>query len=287
MSRETTPKNSERPEPGLYIVATPIGNLADMTNRARAVLGAADVIACEDTRVTGKLLSYYEISAPMIAYHDHNAKKMRPQILSRLEAGQVVALVSDAGTPLISDPGCKLVEQCTQQGIAVFPIPGASAVLSALVVSALPTDRFFFAGFLPPKTTARMKELRTLADIPATLVFFETAPRLAQSLSDMLGALGDRPAAVARELTKKFEEVRRDSLSNLCAHYQENGAPKGEIVIVVGAPPAGKNEISDDEIESLLRQALESKSLRDAATQVAAQTGRPRREVYEMALKLK
>lgn len=287
MSRKTTPNNSAKPEPGLYIVATPIGNLADITQRGREMLKAADVVACEDTRVTGKLLSCYEISTPLLAYHDHNAEKMRPQILSRLEKGEVVALVSDAGTPLISDPGCKLVAECAQRDIPVFPVPGPSAALAALVVSGLPTDRFFFAGFLPPKTAARRKELEALAKVPAALIFFETAPRLAKSLSDMLAVLGDRSAAVARELTKKFEETRRGILSELVAHYEESGAPKGEIVIVVSPPLENEATVSDEDIEKLLRTALKTKSVRDASAEVAAKTGMPRRKVYEMAVKLK
>lgn len=287
MSPKATPNDARKPEPGLYIVSTPIGNLADITQRALETLKSADVIACEDTRVTGKLLLHYEISSPLLAYHDHNAEKMRPQILTRLEKGEIVALVSDAGTPLISDPGCKLVVQCAERNIPVFPVPGASAALAALVVSGLPTDRFFFAGFLSARTSARRKELEELRAIPAALIFFEAAPRLAQSLADMQAVLGDRPAAVARELTKKFEETRRGALSDLAAHYAETGAPKGEIVIVVAPPVKAENEFSDQDIENLLRAALKTQTVRDAAAAVAGHTGLPRRKIYDMALKLK
>jgi 16S rRNA (cytidine1402-2'-O)-methyltransferase len=223
--------------PGLYLVATPIGNLRDITLRALDLLGAADVVACEDTRVTAKLMARYGLAAPRIAYHEHNAERMRPHLIERLKSGAVVALVSDAGTPLISDPGYKLVRAALAEAIPVTSLPGPSSTLMGLVLSGLPCDRFLFAGFLPPKSVARRRALSELGGTRATLVFFETAPRLAAALADMAEILGDRQAAVARELTKLFEEVRRGSLGELTAQYRASGAPKGELVIVV-APVA-------------------------------------------------
>jgi len=271
--------------PGLYLVATPIGNLGDVTMRALDVLGGADLVACEDTRVTAKLLARYGIDARTAPYHEHNAERARPALLERLRAGGRVALVSDAGTPLVSDPGYKLVAECLEAGVAVVAVPGASAVLTALQLSGLPPDRFLFAGFLPPRTVARRQNLESLRSVPATLVFYESGPRLAASLADMAAVLGDRPAAVARELTKLFEEVRRDRLAALAAHYAAHGPPKGEIVVVVGPPPE-TDELPAEDIDALLRTALASSSVRDAAAAVVAATGRPRREVYARALAL-
>lgn len=270
--------------PALYIVATPIGNLGDLTMRARDILASADLVACEDTRVTGKLLSAFGLKRPLIAYNDHNADKVRPTLLDAVRQGKVVALVSDAGTPLISDPGYKLVRDGAAAGLAVTAAPGPSALLAALVLAGLPTDRFLFAGFLPPKSGARRTALGELASVPATLVFYESGPRLAASLADMAAVLGDRPGAVARELTKLFEEVRRDPLSALAAHYAEAGPPKGEIVIVVGAP--AEQEASADTLDVALRRALAGNSTRDAAALVAGQTGLPRKQVYARALEL-
>ncbi|MFN3461372.1 MAG: 16S rRNA (cytidine(1402)-2'-O)-methyltransferase [Oceanibaculum sp.] len=270
--------------PALYIVATPIGNLGDLTMRARDILAAADLVACEDTRVTGKLLSAFGLKRPLLAYNDHNAEKVRPTLLEAVRQGKAVALVSDAGTPLISDPGYKLVRDAAEAGLAVTAAPGPSALLAALVLAGLPTDRFLFAGFLPPKSGARRTALGELASVPATLVFYESGPRLAASLADMAAVLGDRPAAVARELTKLFEEVRRDPLSALAAHYAEAGPPKGEIVIVVGAPAA--QAASADTLDAALRRALASNSTRDAAALVAGETGLPRKQVYARALEL-
>lgn len=270
--------------PALYIVATPIGNLGDLTMRARDILAAADLVACEDTRVTGKLLSAFGLKRPLIAYNDHNADKVRPTLLDAVRQGKAVALVSDAGTPLISDPGYKLVRDAAEAGLAVTAAPGPSALLAALVLAGLPTDRFLFAGFLPPKSGARRSALGELASVPATLVFYESGPRLAASLADMAAVLGDRPGAVARELTKLFEEVRRDPLSALAAHYAEAGPPKGEIVIVVGAP--AEQEASADTLDAALRRALAGNSTRDAAALVAGETGLPRKQVYARALEL-
>ena len=270
--------------PGLYIVATPIGNLGDLTMRGRDILATADAIACEDTRVTGKLLSAFGLKRPLIAYNDHNADKLRPKLMEMIAGGQVVALVSDAGTPLISDPGYKLVRDCVAAGLTVTTAPGASAVLAALVLAGLPTDRFLFAGFLPPKSAARRVALGELAAVPASLVFYESGPRLAASLADMAAMLGDREAAVARELTKLFEEVRRGTLDSLAAHYSEAGGPKGEIVVVIGPPLARETAAAD--LDAALRRALSGNSTRDAAALVAGETGLPRKQVYARALAL-
>ena len=268
--------------PGLHLVATPIGNLRDITLRALEVLAAADLIACEDTRVTRKLLDHYGIETPLTPYHDHNAAAARPKILARLRAGGAVALVSDAGTPLISDPGFKLVRAAREAGHAVTALPGASAVLAALAVAALPTDRFFFEGFLPPKEGQRRARIAELVHIPATLVLFETGPRLAPALSDLAAGLGPREAAICRELTKLHEEVRRGDLATLALDYAAGAEPRGEIVIVVAPPQAPITEAAD--LDALLRQALGRLSVKEAVAEVASVTGRPRREVYQRAL---
>jgi 16S rRNA (cytidine1402-2'-O)-methyltransferase len=270
--------------PGLHIVATPIGNLRDTTLRALEVLAAADVIACEDTRVTRKLIDHYGITTPLTPYHDHNAAEARPKLIARLAAGDAVALVSDAGTPLVSDPGFKLVRAVHDAGHTVTAVPGASAALAALAIAGLPTDRFFFEGFLPAKPGQRQARIAELARIPATLLLFETGPRLAGALADLAQGLGPREAAVCRELTKLHEEVRRDDLAALAAHYEGAGEPRGEIVLVI-APPAA--ETADDaDVDALLRQALTRVSVKEAVAEVAAVTGRPRREVYQRALDL-
>jgi 16S rRNA (cytidine1402-2'-O)-methyltransferase len=271
--------------PGLFIVATPIGNAADITLRALEILRAVDLIACEDTRVSAKLLAIHGISTKRLAYHDHNADRMRPQILARLAAGERIALISDAGTPLVSDPGYKLVRDAVAAGLRVHAAPGASAALTALVLSGLPSNRFLFAGFLDAKSTARRRELTELGRLDATLIFYESAPRLAASLADMAEILGDRPAAVARELTKLFEEVARDGLAALAQRYAESGPPKGEIVIVVG-PPLDAPPASAEDVDTLLKEALGRASLRDAAAEVAARLGLPKREIYARAVAL-
>jgi 16S rRNA (cytidine1402-2'-O)-methyltransferase len=261
--------------PGLYVVATPIGHAQDLTIRARALLGRVDAIACEDTRVTAKLLALHGIRAPLLSYHEHNAERVRPLLIERLRRGEAIALVSDAGTPLVSDPGFKLVRDAIAEGLAVTAIPGASASLAALVVSGLPSDRFFFAGFLTELTS-----------IHATLIWFESGPRLADSLGDAARVLGDRPCAVARELTKLHEEVRRGRLGELAAHYREAGPPKGEIVVVAG-PPEPALPIDDREIDRQLAEALAGHGVAAAAAAVAAGTGLPRRVLYARALALK
>jgi len=270
--------------PGLHVVATPIGHLGDITLRALATLAAADLVLCEDTRVTRKLLDRYGLAPPVLAYHDHNAAEVRPRILRRLGEGAAVALVSDAGTPLISDPGYKLVAAAIAAGHRVFPVPGASALLAALVTAGLPTDRFYFEGFLPPKMGQRRHRIAELAEIPATLVLYETGPRLAESLADLSAGLGARAAAACRELTKTFEEVRRGSLAELAAHYAGAESSKGEIVLVI-APPADR-AVSSDELDALLKRALARGSLKDAVAAVTDETGLARRAVYARALAL-
>lgn len=271
---------------GLCLVATPIGNASDISLRALRALKFADVVACEDTRVTSKLLAVHGIQAKLIAYHEHNAARVRPALIRRLKNGESVTLVSDAGTPLVSDPGYQLVRACIDEAVPITAVPGASAVLTALQLSGLPSDRFFFAGFLPNKTGARKRALAEVATVPGTLIFMESAKRLPAALADMTEVLGPRDAAVTRELTKMFEEVRRGPLDDLARHFAESGPPKGEITMVVAPPPAGGYEISDDELAARLRDALRTSSLRDAVAAVAATTGRSRREVYARALAL-
>ena len=265
-------------------MSTPIGNLGDITLRALDVLAGANIIICEDTRVTRKLLTRYAIATPTLPYNDHNARRVLPKLMERLNDGESLALVTDAGTPLISDPGYRLAKAAIEASVPLHTLPGASAALAGLVLSGLPTDGFFFAGFSPPRETARRRRFTELAAVPGSLIFFESARRLAASLSDMHHALGDRPAAIAREITKLHEEVRRGTLSELAAHYANAGPPKGEIVIVV-APPLAR-EIDADALRAALTEALAKLSLRDAVAQVSADTGRPRRDVYRLALEI-
>jgi 16S rRNA (cytidine1402-2'-O)-methyltransferase len=272
---------------GLYLVATPIGNLRDITLRALEVLAGANAIACEDTRVTRKLLDHYSITTPMTSYHEHNSAVARPKLLARLAAGDSIALVSDAGTPLISDPGFKLVRAARDAGHGVTAAPGASAALAALVIAGLPTDRFFFEGFLPAKEGQRRARIVELARIPASLVLFESGPRLARALADLAAGLGGREAAVCRELTKLYEEVRRGELAALARYYANEPPPRGEIVIVIAPPAAGIVDIDDEALDAMLRRALARTTVKEAVGEVAAATGRPRREVYQRALALK
>jgi 16S rRNA (cytidine1402-2'-O)-methyltransferase len=272
--------------PGLYLVATPIGNLEDLTRRAERVLASADLLVCEDRRVTSRLLQHLGLRRPLSLYHEHNAASARPELLGRLRDGASVALVSDAGTPAISDPGYKLVRDAAAQGSAVFPIPGPSAVLAALVASGLPTDRFLFQGFLPPRSAARRRVLEELAAVPATLVLFESPQRLGEMLTDAAAVLGPRPAVVARELTKLYEEHRRGSLPELAAAYVASGPPKGEVVVVIAPPAADAGELDDETVDQLLREALRSDKPRIAAAAVAAATGRTANELYRRALTL-
>ena len=272
---------------GLYLVATPIGNLGDITFRALEILKRADVILCEDTRTSGKLLSRYGVKTKRIAYHEHNAAKMRPEIMERLGKGQGLALISDAGTPLINDPGYKLVRDCKAEGFNVTAAPGASSPIVALILSGLPSDHFFYAGFLPPKTMARQKELSRFTAIPGSLIFLESPKRLAASLADMANVLGaSREAAVTRELTKMFEEVRNGTLGELAAHYEEAGAPKGEIVIIVGPADAADNEPSADDIDARLIELIKTHRTKDAADILAKETGLKKRDLYNRALEL-
>ncbi len=270
--------------PGLHIVATPIGNLGDMTLRALATMAGADRIICEDTRVTARLTQHFGIDASLTAYNDHNAPRVRPQILQDIENGGALVLVSDAGTPLISDPGYKLVRAAIAAGIAIHTTPGPCAAIAALAVAGLPTDRFFFEGFLPPKDGARASRLAELKAVPATLVFYETGPRLADSLAAMATALGDRAATVARELTKFHETVYRGTLVSLATDFGVADEPRGEIVIVVG-PPVDEPATAED-LDGALGAALASLSVKDAAASVAARLGLPRRDVYARAVEL-
>ena len=271
---------------GLHLVATPIGNLRDITLRALETLAAADTIACEDSRVTRKLLDHYGIATPLTPYHEHNAAAARPKLLAMLTGGLAIALVSDAGTPLISDPGFKLVRSAVEAGQTVHALPGPSAALAALAVAGLPTDRFFFEGFLPPKDGARRNRIAALAKIPATLILYEGGSRIGAALTALADVLGPRPAAVCRELTKLHEEVRRDTLAALAEIYAGDAETRGEFVIVV-APPSEDADVPDpDEVDALLRRALQHASVKDAVSDVAAATGRPRREIYQRALSL-
>jgi 16S rRNA (cytidine1402-2'-O)-methyltransferase len=270
---------------GLYLVATPIGHLGDVTLRALETLAGADLVACEDTRVTARLLERYAIKAPLTPYHDHNAATARPKILARLAAGAAVALVSDAGTPLVSDPGYKLVREVLAAGHGVTAVPGPSSVLAALSVAGLPTDRFFFEGFLPTRSGQRRARIAELARLPATLVLFETGPRIADALADLAAGLGARDAAICRELTKLHEEVRRGRLAELAAEAEQRET-RGEFVIVVAPPAEAGDETSAEDIDALLRRALARVSMKDAVGEVAAATGVKRREVYQRALAL-
>lgn len=271
--------------PGLYIVSTPIGNLRDMTERGRAVLAGVDLVLAEDTRVTGKLLKHYGVDKKVQRYDDHTGESQRPRILTALLQGQRIALVSDAGTPLVSDPGYKLVREAGALDIPVFPIPGASAVLAALAVAGLPSDRFLFAGFPPPKGGPRRAMLAELGGIRATLIFYETGPRLAESLADMAAVFGPgREACVARELTKLYETVIRGPLETLATDPRLQG-PKGEIVVLVG--PGREAAATPQDADRALTEALARMSPADAATEVARALGLPRRDLYRRALDLK
>jgi 16S rRNA (cytidine1402-2'-O)-methyltransferase len=283
-SPEPADSQSDLP-PGLYVTATPIGHARDITLRALDVLKSCDLIAAEDTRVTSKLLAIYGIAKPLMAYNDHNAARERPRLLARLRAGQRIALVSDAGTPLVSDPGFKLVREAIAEDVNVEAIPGASALLTALVLAGLPSDRFLFAGFLPARSGERRNALAELRSVPASLVFFESPNRLRESLADMSEVLGARMAAVGRELTKLHEDVRRGMLSALASDYASEDAPRGEVTIVVGPPPEDAPDTA--RIDSLLRQALAFMPVRAAADLVAEATDTQRRVIYARALALK
>jgi len=278
--------STAKPVPGLYVIATPIGNMRDLTLRAVEVLRGSGIVLCEDTRVTRKLFTFHQIDSPLLAYHEHNAKRVRPLIMERLNNGESVALVSDAGTPLISDPGYRLVEACIAGGIALTTLPGASSVMCALVLSGLPTDRFFFQGFLPNRAGPRRRALAEITGVPGSLVFLESAKRLAACLQDMADILGPRQAAVTRELTKLYEEVRRGSLAELAAHYGSAGPPKGEITLVVG--PAAERQPPDGEtLDRIITDRLKTDSVKETATALARELGIPRRQIYGRAIELK
>jgi 16S rRNA (cytidine1402-2'-O)-methyltransferase len=279
------PQLSDTPlEPGLYVVATPIGNLRDITLRALDTLAGAALVLAEDTRVAGKLLSAYGLKAKLERYDEHAADRAAPKALAALEAGQAVALISDAGTPLVSDPGYRLVREAAQAGHRVFPIPGASALLAGLSVGGLPTDRFLFAGFPPPKSAARRSAFEELAGIRATLIFFEGGSRLAASLADMAAVFGDREAVVCRELTKLYETVTRGTLAELAAR-PEFVAPKGELVVLVG--PGRETQATAADADAALREALSRLRPAEAAGEVAKALGLPRRDLYRRAMALK
>ena len=290
-NKPTTGKELQQPtpravpmKPGFYLVATPIGNLRDITFRALDVLSSVDLIVCEDTRVTGKLMSAYGFKKKMQVYNDHSTDQQREDLITAAQEGQSIAVLSDAGTPLVSDPGYKLVRGAIEQSLYVTSIPGPNAALPALQLSGMPSDQFSFLGFLPPKSAARQTALRKWEAAPGSLIIYETGPRLIESLQDMRQILGDREAAVMRELTKMYEETRRGTLSDLILHYTEKGTPKGEIVVVLGH---GVTQIvSSESIEKQLKSALEKMSVRDAAEMVAKATGKPKKAIYTLALKL-
>ncbi|MCA3636280.1 MAG: 16S rRNA (cytidine(1402)-2'-O)-methyltransferase [Rhabdaerophilum sp.] len=272
-------------EPGLHLVATPIGNLRDITLRALDTLAGADLVLAEDTRVTKGLLTHFGITTHLHAYHEHNAAREEAGLLARLKGGETLALVSDAGTPIISDPGQRLARAALAEGVKVTTEPGASAVLTALVLAGLPAERFFFEGFLPAKAGERRRRIQEISGIPGTLVLFEAPHRVAETMADLASLLGKREAALARELTKKFETVRRGTLPDLAAALAVEGPPRGEIVLVIG-PPEAEGPASEDRIDAALRAALERHSQRDAAEIVAGELGLKRREVYARALRL-
>lgn len=270
---------------GLYVLATPIGNARDISLRALDILKGCNVIAAEDTRVTSKLLAIHGISRPLIAYNDHNAPEMRPKILARLARGEAVVLVSDAGTPLVSDPGFKLVREVIAVGAPVVAIPGPSAVLAGLSISGLPSDRFLFAGFLPGREGERKTVLEELKGVRSTLIFFESAQRLGETLAAMVEVLGDRPAVMAREITKLHEEVRRGLLSQLAQHYEEAGPPKGEVTLLVGPPQEAQADTA--KIDAALTAALPFMPVKAAAEMIAGLTDGSRKQIYARALELK
>jgi 16S rRNA (cytidine1402-2'-O)-methyltransferase len=274
-------------EPALYLVATPIGNLADITLRALETLAGADVLACEDTRVTRVLLDRYGIRQKPVPYHEHNAAEAGPRLIGALAEGRSVALVSDAGTPLVSDPGFRLVSQALEAGFRVVPIPGASAVLAALTASGLPSDAFLFAGFLPVKDGQRRARLEELKAVPATLIFFESPRRLADTLAAMSDVLGStRAAAIGRELTKTFEEMRTGTVAALSAAYAAAETPKGEIVICVG-PPVAAEETAPADVDRLLLSLADEMPASKAAAEVARMTGARKSDLYRRLLELK
>lgn len=288
---ENKEKDVEKPEglslmAGLYCVATPIGNLRDITMRALDVLKAADMVLCEDTRMTRKLMSAYQIKARLQIYNDHSGEAMRDRVVEMIAQGNALALVSDAGMPLISDPGYKLVRAVQEAGQYVTSVPGASATLSALQISGLPSNKFCFLGFLPSKSSARRRVLSEWAGVNASLIAFETAPRLKASLKDIQETLGAREVAVVREITKKFEEVRRANPETLLQYYEENGNPKGEIVLVIEPPDRDAGDVGEEELADMLREALLTMKIKEATRFVGEKTGLKNSDLYDIALKL-
>lgn len=284
----STDANEAQPaklDAGLYLVSTPIGNLRDITLRALDTLKACDLVLCEDTRMTGKLLSAYRINAKMAVYNDHADAGDRHSALTRIEQGGAVALVSDAGTPLVSDPGFKLVHAAQKAGLPVIPVPGANALLPALQLSAMPTDRFLFGGFIPRTSAARTQFFADVKHLRATLVFYESPNRLDQSIESALGVLGDRPVALARELTKMFETCTHGTLAQWAADPTLMGTLKGECVLIIGGQT--DEAATEGDVATMLRNALKTQSVKDAASFVSAATGHPKKAVYDMALKLR
>lgn len=278
--------NAPSDPPGLYIVATPIGNLADISLRALRILARADILACEDTRVTRKLASRYGLTTRLLSYHEHNAEARRPELMARLAAGEIVALVTDAGTPLVSDPGSRLVAAAIEEGHPVFPVPGASAVLAGLVVAGLPSDRFWFEGFLPAKSGARRARIADLSRIEGSIVLYEAPHRVAAVLADLAAVLGPRQAVLARELTKRYETVLRAPLNDLAARFAEDGPPKGEIVLVIAPGSGDLDTMSDEDLDARLGVLVGELGVKRAAAQLAAETGRKRSDLYRRALDL-
>lgn len=282
--RQATSPKTLPIKPGFYLVSTPIGNLRDITFRALDILSSVDLIICEDTRVTGKLMQAYGFKKKMQVYNDHATQGQRDALIKGVQNGLSVAVLSDAGTPLVSDPGYKLIRLAIENDLYITAIPGPNAALPALQLSGMPTDQFSFLGFLPPKTVARKNALQPWSEVPGSLVIYETAPRLVESLQDMKDVLGSRNVAVMRELTKMYEESKRGTLSELIEFYKKQGAPKGEIVIVLGQ--AVEEILSSESIETQLKKALQTMSVRDAAEMVAKATGKPKKTIYTLALKL-
>ena len=278
-------ENSVALQPGLYIVATPIGNIRDITLRALDALRSADLILAEDTRISKKILIVYDINSSLLSYHEHNAEKRLPFVLEQLRSGKSVVLISDAGTPLISDPGFKLTRAALKNNIDVFPLPGASAVLAGLVKSGLPSDRFMFAGFLPSKPAARKTILKSFKLIDATLIFFETGPRVLSCLEDMRDELGDRDVALVRELTKKYEDGIYGTFSNVINNVND-AQPRGEIVLLAG-PPKTKQMWSKDDVLSALKIQVPELGLKNASNEISEASGWTKRDVYQMGLSLK
>lgn len=286
MNRNTVFSHKSKLPSGLYIVATPIGNLQDITFRAIETLKCADIIYCEDKRQSSVLLSHYTITTPLGSYHEHNAEKIRPELLEKINLGAAIALISDAGTPLISDPGYKLVSECHDAGIQVFTIPGPSAPIAALASSGLPSDHFYFGGFLPTKAGERKRALADMKTFPHTLIYFETPRRLIETLTEVQETLGNRQVCVARELTKAFENIHRSTVEEMIDYYTTSGVLKGELVLLI----AGAEEIEaqlTDAVEKALQQLLNSVSTKEASSLLSDITGIPKKILYNKALELR